>query len=779
MKKFICFATVIYMIGLYSLCTVNAEGEYIENFGKINTYSQNQFTDVHSEWFAHYVCQVYETGLMYGNSKTTFNPNGNINNVSVIAIAARLHSIFNNGTENFEDNAANWYKPYLDYAINNGICNENIDLYKNSDRSFFVGTIGNAIKSSTLPIKNAIDDGDIPDVEGWYSNSVYDFYRAGILSGKDKYGTFDPYKPITRAEVAAILSRIVTPSERLNFSIEINSKGTYSIMKDDGSLAAFKQRAIVANLKVLLNGEPKGAEWKNDVYKINHPGIPGDNIHVSRWDIERDYSSDLEYIYIPNRYLGESGDGYTIVGMWNLHTGFRSFLKDYSGRMPDGRLGDLYLKKPEVAAYTETHTYDEYTSEAKRLINSVPYTPSISQSAVTQYINNNYGKFNGLAIKVGFLSDWKSDWYITINKKDMYKPQKRDTNNRENQTEFVFTPESEKSAGWCKNNFYKYIIALVAEDLKTPAFLAEISGYPSTKDNASIKRWNYSNNVLTIQWKYPQVSFSNPLTIYKKNEIDNMRNVNGLLPVYYSQYYDAYYQDDIENCFSMVVDGANVRIFNNKNTILFKLYSDKAIINGFKNEYDQFGAFTGYKDTETGKEVTITAPKRLYDIYSQKYVYYMPSKFIANTLSGNDSLSNNSSSKTEEEYTRKEEEIIDEIKKLLNNGYAKVCKEAYSEWSYYLEGHKNVQFRFGERNGIKGYDYEVSRSYNGPHIGLNLNSKKACVQVWYNGTEYGEQTIDIPEPKKLNGEYYLPADEILDALNEDGKDFVRKKNTEH
>lgn len=38
---------------------------------------------------------------------------------------------------------------------------------------------------------------------------IYTLYNAGILTGSDAYGTFHPDDGITRAEVAAIMARII------------------------------------------------------------------------------------------------------------------------------------------------------------------------------------------------------------------------------------------------------------------------------------------------------------------------------------------------------------------------------------------------------------------------------------------------------------------------------------------------------------------------------------------------------------------------------------------
>lgn len=659
-KRVSVFA-IIFAIALSGLTGVYAEDEYIQGFEKIYTYTDGQFSDVSSEWFSNSVRQAYEIGLMFGNSPNTFNPAGNIDNAAVIAIAARLHSTYKSDDENFDSGSSNWYEPYMNYAINNGICDSNINPNDISTRGFFVGILGNAIDDSILKQKNIIDNGALSDVSGWYSNAVYTFYRAGILCGNDKYGTFAPDSPITRAEVAAIVIRLVKPTERVETVLVARPTSTYSIMEDNGSLEAYKQRAILANLKWLLNDEPQGIEWQNDIWSVDHAGIPGDEIHIDKWDIELTYEGDVYYVNVPKRYFGEDSDAYKLVGLWNLYTGFRSFLSGYTGSMPDGKYGDLYLSRPAVAAYTEKYTYSSFTKEAQYLINMAPHLSVIDEKVVKNYVDKTYGTAEQNSLYIGYLTNLESNWYITYNKNNMYNPYPRENGNS-NQSEFIFTPESSKLTQWCKNNYGKYVVALVAEDFKTPVFLARISGYPSINEDLTVKSWNYNNGQLGIEWNNIRTDFDEPITVYEQSEIEHMRDE--------------------------------------------KIRAEK---------------------------------------------------------------------KAEEEMQKEIEAFEKEYEDLINNGYAKVCKSSSSEWTSYLEEYDDVKFRFAKREGIEGYEYEISRSYNGPHIGFNLNSKKACVQVWYNGTEYGEQVITIPEPKEFDGDIYLPADEILNALEENGQGFERKK----
>ena len=52
-----------------------------------------------------------------------------------------------------------------------------------------------------------------------YASAVYRLYRAGILAGSDANGTFSPLSYITRAEAAAVVSRMADSDNRIAFSL--------------------------------------------------------------------------------------------------------------------------------------------------------------------------------------------------------------------------------------------------------------------------------------------------------------------------------------------------------------------------------------------------------------------------------------------------------------------------------------------------------------------------------------------------------------------------------
>jgi hypothetical protein len=69
---------------------------------------------------------------------------------------------------------------------------------------------------------NEIADGKIPDVasDSEFAPYVYSFYRAGILTGSDESGKFNPEGNIKRSEAATIMVRIVEAGTRKK--VELN-----------------------------------------------------------------------------------------------------------------------------------------------------------------------------------------------------------------------------------------------------------------------------------------------------------------------------------------------------------------------------------------------------------------------------------------------------------------------------------------------------------------------------------------------------------------------------
>lgn len=216
MKKSIGFV-LITIILVSSIAFAN-----MSNFTKEKTYA-NEFSDIQqTSWYYDSVKEVYELNIFNGISNTEFGPDGNITIAQAIRLASTIHNIYHQNGEIFKKNdGEQWYTPYVKYAINNQIIsNEYLNYNDNSSRSELVKILSKALPDNEFNSISSINR--IPDVAKSDTNGeeIYKFYNAGILSGSDKKGTFNPQSNIKRCEVAAIITRLVNPQKRLSFNIE-------------------------------------------------------------------------------------------------------------------------------------------------------------------------------------------------------------------------------------------------------------------------------------------------------------------------------------------------------------------------------------------------------------------------------------------------------------------------------------------------------------------------------------------------------------------------------
>ena len=213
----------------------------MDHFKKVNDYPAGKFTDVAaSSWYAESVQKAYELDLVKGSSGNTFSPTQNLTISSTLALACRLHSIYHTGKADFQQGEP-WYQVYVDYAVENGIitAGQFTDYNANATRRQFAGILVKALPAEELKAINTIEDGDIPDLAAGSANyeDIYTLYRAGILTGSDKYGTFLPETPIDRASVATIISRMALPGQRRQVTLEEKPVTVTAITLDKATLA--------------------------------------------------------------------------------------------------------------------------------------------------------------------------------------------------------------------------------------------------------------------------------------------------------------------------------------------------------------------------------------------------------------------------------------------------------------------------------------------------------------------------------------------------------------
>lgn len=192
------------------------------------------FADVaETSWYHQDVRYAYSLGIMQGNSDTIFNPAGNMTLAEAITMAARVYKkycLYGNpypDSEEFPPTKV-WYETYVNYAIRNGIIKaDSFDDYERpATRAEMAYIFTNAAmedeykKEFRLRSINTVEK--LPDVQETdrYGKEIFTLYRAGVLTGQDKQGTFSPDSPITRAEAAAIITRVALKNMRKTLELK-------------------------------------------------------------------------------------------------------------------------------------------------------------------------------------------------------------------------------------------------------------------------------------------------------------------------------------------------------------------------------------------------------------------------------------------------------------------------------------------------------------------------------------------------------------------------------
>ncbi|MBQ7119901.1 MAG: S-layer homology domain-containing protein, partial [Oscillospiraceae bacterium] len=302
----------------------------LENFTKINTYVDGQFSDVKSsDWFAENVRTVYELGLMNGNSATTFNPYGNITQAEALTITARIHKIYTTGNDDFSDikqemldmepeilewcnNDKNspaykefynaWYAPYA-YYLYAYVWGEGRGEYPQFPALAFShvyapfietqepmkrGILVSSLLLGSLPENefnqiNQVDNGAIPDLSYGDGSDIYMFYRAGILTGNDASGTFSFDSNITRAEVAAIIGRMVNPSLRKHITLR-SSHGTSDIISASTYSLNLTDETTITITTTYKDEEYPGGVTLNANYDSSVINVKWEESDIGYWD---------------------------------------------------------------------------------------------------------------------------------------------------------------------------------------------------------------------------------------------------------------------------------------------------------------------------------------------------------------------------------------------------------------------------------------------------------------------------------------------------------------
>ena len=181
-------------------------------FTASRTY-ENQFTDVPANaWFHTYVKTAYEYALANGTGKTTFTPDGTFTVAQALTAAANIHKAYS-GKAIDTAGAANWYDPYVNYCVANGIITKDqfADYNKNITRGEMAIVFANILPEAEYKAIRTYTLSDMNDTLP-SAAAVKKLAEAGIVGGSN--GKYKPDDPIKRSEACVIFTRIAVASMR-------------------------------------------------------------------------------------------------------------------------------------------------------------------------------------------------------------------------------------------------------------------------------------------------------------------------------------------------------------------------------------------------------------------------------------------------------------------------------------------------------------------------------------------------------------------------------------
>ncbi len=204
--------------------------------------AQTIFPDVDTEdWHCETVLKLVDEGVINGYDDGTFKPNALINvDTFIKLLTCTITSVdVSNNTSNY------WAQPYIDLAYSLGII-DNTEFQgrytETISREEMCLLAYRAYQSQGLPVLNTFNANLYTDYnECQYKEAIQWCVERGIVTGKDG-NLLDPKGLSTRAEAAAIISRLTHPEDRKTITVTTttNTSDLYNkIMSSDSHLKDF------------------------------------------------------------------------------------------------------------------------------------------------------------------------------------------------------------------------------------------------------------------------------------------------------------------------------------------------------------------------------------------------------------------------------------------------------------------------------------------------------------------------------------------------------------
>ncbi len=199
-----------------------------------------------------------ETGLMDGIDGKHFMPEIGLTCAQAMVICARLHRLLGGETLDYFEpislKGPDWWKPYDQYLREQAPALEEAEFYTGLRaypqspcyRGAFLKLLSAVLTAQNVSLPELNQVSAVPDCK---DPDLLMLYRAGILTGKDRYGTLKERASLSRAAAAAMLARVIDPAQRVSATFD-----TLELCRDalevepDTVLATVNGRDITAEL---------------------------------------------------------------------------------------------------------------------------------------------------------------------------------------------------------------------------------------------------------------------------------------------------------------------------------------------------------------------------------------------------------------------------------------------------------------------------------------------------------------------------------------------------
>lgn len=181
------------------------------------------FSDVSPrDWFDVWVDIACNVGLMEGVGGNRFAPNQTLTVAETLQLAAELES--RQTGDSFHTQVQSdkvWYRPAVNYCQARGILSagEFSDYERPITRAEMAKLFAATSLVKSIPQCNDLNrvKSTVPDVKSgdYAADAIFSLYAKGVLTGSDSRLTFRPGDTLTRAEAAAIVSRMARAEQRV------------------------------------------------------------------------------------------------------------------------------------------------------------------------------------------------------------------------------------------------------------------------------------------------------------------------------------------------------------------------------------------------------------------------------------------------------------------------------------------------------------------------------------------------------------------------------------